>query len=122
MRYLLAILMLPYIVSHAPTIEPEQYYLMIWCAAMAGQKEVILEDKSRVDCLTSQYAVEFDYAKKWSKAIALSVYYGIITGKKPGVVLIVVNPEKEMHYIQQADSVANQLGVALWWIDHESNY
>ena len=32
-----------------------------------GQIEYVLEDKTRVDCLTEDFAVEFDFASKWLK-------------------------------------------------------
>ncbi|MFH1027609.1 MAG: hypothetical protein V1791_06370 [Pseudomonadota bacterium] len=34
------------------------------------------------------YAVEVEYAHKWAEAIGQSLYYSRMTGKKPGVVLI----------------------------------
>jgi hypothetical protein len=34
---------------------PERWYQEQWCEAMDGQTEVILPDKTRVDCLTDEY-------------------------------------------------------------------
>jgi len=47
-----------------------------------------LPDKSRIDCLTKDYAIEYDFSDKWAEAIGQSLHYGLIARKKPGVVLI----------------------------------
>ena len=53
-----------------------------------GIKEYVLPDKTRVDCLTNEYAIEFDYAKKWAESVGQSLYYAEKTGKKPAVAII----------------------------------
>lgn len=50
--------------------------------------EYKLEDNTRVDCLTPDYAVEFDFASKWAESIGQSLYYAQKTKRKPAVVLI----------------------------------
>ena len=42
-------------------------------------------------CDNGEYAIEFDFADKWAEAIAQSLHYALVTGKKAGVVLIVEN-------------------------------
>lgn len=37
-----------------------------------------------VDCLTDEYAIEFDFSKKWAEAIGQSLYYASQTYRKPG--------------------------------------
>jgi len=54
-----------------------------------GKIEYVLPDKARVDCLTDEYAIEYDYDHKWAEAIGQSLYYASATGKKAGIVLIV---------------------------------
>ena len=65
-----------------------------------GIKEYVLEDKTRVDCLTDEYAIEFDYAKKWAETIGQSLYYSKKTGKKPAVAII-TNGQNDLKYIQR---------------------
>ena len=69
----------------------ESYYVNQWCTSDFGRKEAILWDMTRVDCLTKDYAIEFDFAKKWAESIGQSLYYSKMTGKKPAVTLILTN-------------------------------
>ena len=75
----------------------EKDYVNMYCT---GIKEYVLTDKTRVDCLTDEYAIEFDYAKKWAESIGQSLYYAKKTGKKPAVAII-TNGENDLKYIQR---------------------
>lgn len=75
----------------------EKDYVNMYCT---GIKEYVLEDRTRVDCLTDEYAIEFDYAKKWAESIGQSLYYSKKTGKKPAVAII-TNGENDFKYIQR---------------------
>ncbi len=75
----------------------EKDYVNLYCD---GQTEYILPDKTRVDCLTNEYAIEFDWAKKWAESIGQSLYYSKKTGKKPAVAIIISNPS-DYRYIQR---------------------
>ena len=75
----------------------EKDYVNMYCT---GIKEYVLTDKTRVDCLTDEYAIEFDYAKKWAESIGQSLYYSKKTGKKPAVAII-TNGENDLKYIQR---------------------
>lgn len=66
----------------------EKDYAIPWCCANGGLSEYELSDRTRVDCLTPEYAVEFDYAHKWAESIGQSLYYSKMTGKKPAIALI----------------------------------
>lgn len=66
----------------------ERDYQVAWCKKRGGQVEYALKDRTRVDCLTKDYAIEFDFAKKWSQAIGQSLHYARLTRKKAGIVLI----------------------------------
>ena len=77
------------------TMKPNQveaYYQKEWCTPDFGRKEVILWDMTRVDCMTKDYAIEFDFAKKWAESIGQALYYSKLTGKAPAVVLILTSP------------------------------
>ena len=69
--------------------EPEKYYVEKYCQ---GEIEVLLEDSTRVDCLTDYHAIEFDFSSKWAESIGQSLYYAAMTGKKPAVFLICDKP------------------------------
>ena len=91
--------------------------LCCWCKKLEGKIEYVLDDGSRVDCLTDQYAIEFDFAKKWAEAIGQSLYYAEKTGKQPGIILIIPT-EKDMRHMEKIKKVigAKKLNIKLWSI------
>ena len=93
---------------------PEKIYQSYWCKINNGQTEARLNDKTRVDCLTEDYAIEFDFAKKWAESIGQALYYAIATGLKPGIVLILENPQKEQKYLARVNAVAKKHGITVW--------
>lgn len=81
----------------------ESDYVNMYCD---GKIEYILPDRTRVDCLTDEYAIEYDWAKKWAESIGQSLYYSKMTGKKPAVAIIIKNPYEKVYIerIKKADS------------------
>ena len=77
------------IALQAKHLHHERYYQTILCDALGGEMEVVLSDRTRVDCLTEEYAIEVDFAKKWAESVGQALYYAKITGKKPAIGLIV---------------------------------
>ncbi len=80
----------------------EADYVREYCS---GEIEHVLQDRTRVDCLTDEYAIEFDYAKKWAESIGQSLYYAKMTGKKPAVAIIMtsIKDEKYIERIKKTD-------------------
>lgn len=70
-------------------IRNEDYYNTIFCKEVKGQREAVLKDGTRCDCLERNYSFEADFATKFYEAIGQSLHYARITGKKPGIFLIV---------------------------------
>jgi len=102
MKYLLIALMLCFAVpAEAARAHPESYYQNIWCTAHSGVTEHVLPDRTRVDCLLPDYAIEFDFADKWAESIGQAVYYGAATNRPPGIVLIMENPERDLKYVMR---------------------
>jgi hypothetical protein len=66
----------------------EADYVDYYCPQWKGKVEVVLDDRTRVDCLTDSHAIEFDWCKKWAEAIGQSLYYAKMTNRKPKIVLI----------------------------------
>jgi len=64
---------------------PESWYVTQSCR---GVIEARLPDRTRVDCLTDEYAIEYDFTHKWAEAIGQALHYGLMTGRQPVVVLI----------------------------------
>lgn len=95
---------------------PEKIYQSCWCKINNGQTEARLNDKTRVDCLTEDYAIEFDFAKKWAESIGQALYYADCTGKKAGVVLIIENPQTDYKYLSRLKTVALKYNIKVWTI------
>lgn len=66
----------------------EAFYQKKWCADHGGRMEVRTPNGTRCDCVTSEYAIEFDFAPKWLEAVGQSLNYAFTLKKKPGIVLI----------------------------------
>ena len=91
----------------------ERYYQNIWCKENKGITEYILPDKTRVDCLTKEYAVEFDFASKWAESVGQSLYYAKMTKKKPAIVLIVESSNDDKYY-KRARTLAKDYNITLY--------
>ncbi len=94
----------------------EKDYQNQWCSANNGKTEVRFSDRTRVDCLTDEYAIEFDFAYKWAEAIGQSLYYASCTGKQAGVVLIMENGQKDVKYLIRLKNVAEKYKIKVWTI------
>ena len=90
----------------------EAYYVNQWCTSDFGRKEAILWDMTRVDCLAKDYAIEFDFAKKWAESIGQSLYYSKMTGKKPAVVLILTSLT-DYKFVKRVERLDNGVKVFL---------
>ena len=61
-----------------------------WCANEGGKSQARLIDGSRVDCLTDEYAIEFDFGKTGSayRCTGQAMYYAKVSGRLPMCILI----------------------------------
>jgi len=77
--------------------------------------EVVLSDRTRVDCLTDKYAVEADFSHKWAEAIGQSLFYSAMTGKQPGILLILEKPH-ERRYLKRLRRAVEEfnLPIKVW--------
>jgi hypothetical protein len=87
----------------------EADYVLDHCT---GEVEVRLEDKTRVDCLTATHAIEYDFAHKWAEAIGQALHYSAMTGRKPGIVIIVDPENKGTRYLARLFSAIGQIPCA----------
>ena len=88
----------------------ESSYQHAWCSAHNGIEEYENRDYTRVDCLTEQNAVEFDFANKWAESIGQALHYQYMTGKRGKVVLILEEPKKEMVYFKRVKKLGQLHG------------
>jgi len=99
MRKTLLLLLLSAVSALAIAIENEDYYNRLFCEEMQGEAEYVLEDLSRVDCLTDTHAFEADWADglKVYESIGQALYYAAETGKLPGILLLIRKDNSEKH-------------------------
>lgn len=90
----------------------ESYYVNQWCTSDFGRKEAVLWDGTRVDCLAKDYAVEFDFAKKWAESIGQALYYSKMTGKKPATAIILTSP-LDYRYVKRIERLDNGIKIFL---------
>ena len=117
MKYITLIALLTISSLQAKHLHKEAYYQKIVCNKMNGQIEYRLPDKTRIDCLTKGYAIEFDFANKWAESIGQSLYYGTMTERNAGVVLIMERGSKDMRYLKRLNKVARDHNITVWTVD-----
>ena len=97
----------------AKRLHPEAEYQKAWCNKRGGITEYQLPDKTRVDCLLPNMAVEFDFANKWAECIGQALYYGRMTNRQAACVLIMERGEKDLKYLRRLRRAAYRKGVNL---------
>lgn len=78
----------------------ERYYQDEWCIKQQGVMESKLDDHTRIDCLTIDYAVEVEFAHKFYESIGQSLHYAMMTGKKAAI-LIVLQKSGDSKYVSR---------------------
>lgn len=105
--------------SYAKHLNKEKVYQNHWAKEHnAISTEYVLPDKSRVDIITKEYAIEVDFGSKWAESIGQSLYYAEMTGLKPGVVLI-VEDIKDYRYVCRIRILCEKYNIELWVITDE---
>jgi len=97
----------------------EKHYQTLLCNELGGEMEYVLQDKTRVDCLTDEYAIEVDFAKKWAEGVGQSLYYAHMTGRKPAVGFI-MNSEKDKRYFKRINALAKEYEIKIYIIEKEN--
>ncbi|MEA3227691.1 MAG: hypothetical protein U9P38_01330 [Campylobacterota bacterium] len=98
-----------------PVKKYEKYYQEKMCKKLDGVIEHRLEDRTRVDCLTDDYAIEVDFAKKWAESIGQALFYAQMTGKDPAIGLIV--GEKDTRYLKRLRKVTNKFDIKVFVLE-----
>lgn len=102
---------------HAKHLHYEKVYQKVFCDHINGETEFVLQDKTRVDCLSNEYAIEVDFASKWHESIGQSLYYAIATNKKAGVLLILEDEKRDARYLKRLKKVATTNHINIWTIN-----
>lgn len=99
----------------AGRLHKEKVYQDEWCQQAGGVTEYRLSDGTRVDCLIDEYAIEFDFAPKWAESVGQALYYSLMTGLKPGVVMIMEN-EGDERFLVRLNALALQYNIRVWTV------
>ena len=76
-----------------------------------------LQDKSRVDCLTDEYAIEVDFMKKWAEGVGQSLYYSEMTNKKAAVGIIVSDNNNDKRQMNRLQLLAKKYDIKIFKIE-----
>lgn len=92
----------------------EDSYNVRFCKKQKGKIE-----QDNIDCLTNEYAIEVDRAKKWREAIGQSLHYAYQSKKKPGIALIASGSTRDKNYINKLQKVIahSSLDIKIWIIE-----
>lgn len=112
--YILSIIFIFSAVAEGHSL-PEKYYQDQWCGKWRGKQEYRLKDNTRVDCLTKNYAVEFDFAPKWAESFGQAAYYAKMTGKKPAIILI-IEKSSDWKYYHRLNKIAHDHNITVWYM------
>lgn len=82
-------------------------------AARGLQAEVRLWDNSRADMLGQEEVFEVEWAAKWAEGVGQSSWYASATGKKPVLLLLVVDARREERHIYRAAAACASASVRL---------
>jgi hypothetical protein len=74
--------------------------------------EYRLDDNTRVDLLSKEYAIEVDYAHKFYESVGQATYYAIKTGRKPAIILL-IKDESEQKYIDRCRKICENVEVTV---------
>lgn len=92
----------------------EHEYVSQYCV---GDMEFLLRDRTRVDCLTDKYAIEFDFASKWAEALGQSLHYAYMTGRAPAIYLI-LESKKDTRFVDILTPLCDVYGIKLVLIEN----
>lgn len=75
-----------------------------WCKKMNGIPQFTTKDRTYVDCLTDEYAVETEYDYNWKEAIGQSLHYAETTNKQAAI-LFIKRKETKKDYLSELNRV-----------------
>lgn len=66
---------------------------------IGGEREVVVEG-GRIDLLNDSVAYEVEWAPNWKEAVGQSLWYGLQTNRKPGIILLIRSQSEYKYLIQ----------------------
>jgi hypothetical protein len=117
--YCIAIVFLICSVSGFAQNYSERFFSEIAAQELKGVCEVSLVGGKRVDIITKDYAIEVEFCFKWYESIGQSLFYSIMTGKRPCVVCI-CRSSKDYKEFNNLQLVCQVHKISLYRMDYYS--
>lgn len=116
---LLFTLLLVGVMTFGQVRQRETYYQQKFAEVINGNREFVLEDRTRVDIVTDTHVIEVGYGEKWAESIGKSLHFEGMLNKQAGI-LLVIDMEKEERFLDRLMGVAAKYGIDVWiwnWTD-----
>jgi hypothetical protein len=82
-------------------VPPEKRTEKEWMPYLSAQfravDDYVLWDGSKPDLVGPEYAYEVDWAQKWKEAVGQARLYGIMTGRKSAIILLMKSPKDKIY-------------------------
>jgi len=93
----------------------EKYYRNGFAIRMKGEQEVRLPNKRIVDVVTDTFAIEVEFANKWTQSIGQSMDYAKSLNKKAGILLIIEGLKTDKYVTELMDFIVfYHLPIKVW--------
>lgn len=79
---------------------------------MNGISQFTTKDRTYVDCLTDEYAVETEYDYNWKEAVGQSLHYAESTDRKAAILLIQRSSSKK-NYLSELNRVIQKFDLPI---------
>ena len=79
---------------------------------MNGISQFTTKDRTYVDCLTDEYAVETEYDYNWKEAVGQSLHYAETTDRKAAILLIQWSSSKK-NYLSELNRVIQKFDLPI---------
>lgn len=111
---ILFLLLLVSALSYSQT-QLEKYYRNGFATIMKGQQEVRLPNRRSVDIVTDTFAIEVEFANKWTQSIGQSLDYAKSLNKKAGILLIIEGIKTDRYVKELMDFIVfYHLPIKVW--------
>ena len=74
-------------------------------------------DGSYIDIVSPEIAYEVEWAPKHHEAVGQALFYSAVTGKRPGIILLIKDPAKEQKYYLRTLVVAHKFNIKVITVD-----
>jgi hypothetical protein len=117
MKYMIFLMLIAPVSCFATSYQPSGEYQTKWCTENGGTVNYVHEDDtSKVACIKGRYIVDVDHVGNWKEALGQALYFSAITGRKPGVALIVPNSTEDANNFKNLKLVAGKFNIKVWEI------